>query len=229
MVLYNHMASKKTVSIDALFGSKTRVKLMRLFMSNPDKAFYVREITRLIDEQINSVRRELSNMMNAGVITSDNSDNKLYYKANKRYKFHEPFKAIFTDKVTPALNGRSKEKVKDEAPLDNLSDNSSQWRKLIADANGLHLAIASGRLVSDSSNRLDLLLVVDDTRPVSVNKLVSKIEKLIDNDLNYSSLGYNEFRYRLSVKDRFLGEVLNAKHEVVKDINGAIDSKKKGK
>ena len=46
--------------IDQLFGSKTRVKLLELFYSNPNRSFYVREITRKIDEQINSVRRELA-------------------------------------------------------------------------------------------------------------------------------------------------------------------------
>ncbi len=66
--------------IDALFGSKTRVKLLHLFLNNPGKAFYVREITRLIDEQINSVRRELSNMLEVGIITSKNTDNKLFYE-----------------------------------------------------------------------------------------------------------------------------------------------------
>ena len=57
--------------IDALFGSKTRVKLLHLFLNNPNRAFYVREITRKIDEQINSVRRELANMLNIGIIKSD--------------------------------------------------------------------------------------------------------------------------------------------------------------
>ena len=56
--------------IDALFGSKTRVKLLNLFFNNPGKEFYVREITRIIDEQVNSVRRELSNMQNANVVKS---------------------------------------------------------------------------------------------------------------------------------------------------------------
>ena len=64
--------------IDALFGSKTRVKLLHLFLNSPGQSFYVREITRKIDEQINSVRRELSNMLAVGVITSDSADNKLY-------------------------------------------------------------------------------------------------------------------------------------------------------
>jgi predicted transcriptional regulator len=55
--------------IDALFGSKTRVKLLHLFLNNPGQSFFVREITRKIDEQINSVRRELANMIQVGIIT----------------------------------------------------------------------------------------------------------------------------------------------------------------
>ena len=83
--------------IDALFGSKTRIKLLHLFLNNPGKAFYVREITRLIDEQINSVRRELSNMLNVGIIKSDTAENKLYYEVNQRYEHYVPLRAIFSD------------------------------------------------------------------------------------------------------------------------------------
>jgi predicted transcriptional regulator len=68
--------------VDALFGSKTRVKLLHLFLNHPGQSFYVREITRLVDEQINSVRRELSNMLEVGVILSNTADNKLYYEVN---------------------------------------------------------------------------------------------------------------------------------------------------
>src|SRR2546423_15386167 len=83
--------------IDALFGSKTRVKLLHLFLNNPNRAFYVREITRKIDEQINSVRRELANMLSIGIIQSDSSNNRLYYEVNQSYLYYEPLKAIFGD------------------------------------------------------------------------------------------------------------------------------------
>lgn len=99
--------------IDALFGSKTRVKLLHLFLNNPGKAFYVREITRLIDEQINSVRRELSNMLEVGIITSDSADNKLYYEVNQRYQFYVPFRAIFADeRIEAASEVKSKDQWK---------------------------------------------------------------------------------------------------------------------
>src|ERR1700754_820790 len=81
--------------VEQLFGSKTRVKLLQLFYSNPNRPFYVREITRKIDEQINSVRRELSNLLNIGIIVSENTENKLFYEVNQKYEFYEPLQQIF--------------------------------------------------------------------------------------------------------------------------------------
>src|SRR5277367_2843644 len=81
--------------IEQLFGSKTRVKLLQLFYSNPNRSFYVREITRKIDEQINSVRRELSNLLSIGIITSDANNNRLYYEVNQKYDYFTPLTQIF--------------------------------------------------------------------------------------------------------------------------------------
>src|SRR3954463_10186195 len=81
--------------IEQLFGSKTRVKLLQLFYSNPNRSFYVREITRKIDEQINSVRRELSNLLSIGIITSDATQNRLYYEVNQKYEYFKPLGVIF--------------------------------------------------------------------------------------------------------------------------------------
>src|SRR3954469_13350032 len=81
--------------IEQLFGSKTRVKLLQLFYSNPNRSFYVREITRKIDEQINSVRRELANLLSIGIISSDTSNNRLYYEVNQDYEYYKALSLIF--------------------------------------------------------------------------------------------------------------------------------------
>ena len=81
--------------VEQLFRSKTRVKLLKLFYSNPNRSFYVREITRKIDEQINSVRRELSNLLSIGIISSDTTNNRLYYEVNQDYEYFHPLEAIF--------------------------------------------------------------------------------------------------------------------------------------
>ena len=87
--------------IDSLFGSKLG-KIITSFLNNPEKSFYVREITRMIDEQINSVRRELANMVSVGIVQQDAIDNKLYYSVNEDYPYIKPLAAIFSDKNTKA-------------------------------------------------------------------------------------------------------------------------------
>src|ERR1051326_7065453 len=103
--------------IEQLFGSKTRVKLLYLFYSNPNRSFYVREITRKIDEQINSVRRELGNLLTIGIITSDSTDNKLYYEVNQKFEHYEALLSMF--------GGKSKTKLKTPKATDTVAGTPS--------------------------------------------------------------------------------------------------------
>lgn len=188
--------------IDALFGSKTRIKLLHLFMNNPGKSFYVREITRLIDEQINSVRRELANMLQAGVIVSDSADNKLYYEVNQRYEFYVPLRAIFGDNAADAVAA--------------VADTEQSWKEVIGSLPHLRLAISAGVLVRGSASKVDLLLV--GAMPVTkVKAAVETVERYEGREINYSVMSYDEFCYRLSVRDRFITEIINGKHAVLVD------------
>lgn len=194
--------------IDALFGSKTRVKLLHLFLNNPGKSFYVREITRLIDEQINSVRRELANMLGVGVIVSDSADNKLYYSVNQQYEYYEPLHNIFAD-------GGSKSK------LDRAQKQSDSWTGELSKITGLRLAVAAGVLVRGSASSIDLLLV--GTMPASrVTSAMKKIEKAEGRDLNYAVLSYDDFYYRMSVRDKFITEILSGKYSVLVDTESIL-------
>lgn len=193
--------------IDTLFGSKTRVKLLHLFLNNPGKSFYVREITRLVDEQINSVRRELSNMLSVGIITSDNSDNKLYYEVNQRYEHYLPLKAIFGD-----------DHAKPTSPSHKPDEG---WRSLLMGISGARIIIASGVLVDGSTSKVDLLFV-GNISPSRLSSTVKAIEKLEGRDLNYSLVAYEEFYYRLSIHDKFITEILKSAHTVVMDTDNTL-------
>lgn len=194
--------------IDALFGSKTRVKLLHLFLNNPGKAFYVREITRLIDEQINSVRRELANMLDVGIITSNNTDNKLYYEINQRYEFYVPFRAIFADQKVSSVKP---EKTSDE----------QTWQKSIKRLTGVRVAIASGILVKGSASGVDLILVGDMAKR-KIDETIAMIENTEGRELTYSVLSYDDFYYRLSVRDRFITSVIGGKHNVLVDTENIL-------
>ena len=195
--------------IDALFGSKTRVKLLHLFLNNPGKSFYVREITRLIDEQINSVRRELANMLEVGVIISDSSENKLYYCANRKYTFYAPLRAIFADN-----GGESKPQSTVKAMV--------SWQNELKKLIGLRLAVAAGVLVRGSANRVDLLLV-GSTPQIKVDTIIKQIEKAEGRELNYAVLSYEDFYYRMSVRDTFITQIINGTHIVLVDADRILD------
>ncbi len=188
--------------IDSLFGSKTRVKLLHLFLNNPEKSFYVREITRMIDEQINSVRRELANMVSVGIVQQDAIDNKLYYSVNEDYPYIKPLAAIFSDKNTEGGMGAA---------------SSVSWKDSLGRMRGLRLAIISGKLVVGSSSAVDLLLVGDDMSAVTIKNLVKKIEKDRKIEINYAVISYDDFYYRMSVKDRFIMDIIRNKHFVLVD------------
>lgn len=188
--------------IDSLFGSKTRVKLLHLFLNNPEKSFYVREITRMIDEQINSVRRELANMVSVGIVQQDAIDNKLYYSVNEDYPYIKPLAAIFSDKNTEGSMSAA---------------SSVSWKDSLGRMRGLRLAIISGKLVVGSSSAVDLLLVGDDMSVVTIKNLVKKIEKDREIEINYAVISYDDFYYRMSVKDRFIMDIVRNKHSVLVD------------
>lgn len=200
--------------IDALFGSKTRVKLLHLFLNNPGTSFYVREITRLIDEQINSVRRELSNMLEVGIINSDSADNKLYYRVNQNYDYYVPLRAIFADQEVVS--------VADEVRV----EESPAWQKSIERLNGVRLAVAAGVLVPGSGSQVDLL-VVGDISKKQVESVVRSIESEVGRELTYSVLTYSDFYYRLSVRDKFIGGIIRNKYKVLVDIDHILEKESK--
>lgn len=198
--------------IDALFGSKTRVKLLHLFLNNPGKSFYVREITRLIDEQINSVRRELANMLKVGIISSDNADNKLYYEVNQRYEYYVPMRAIFADEHI-------------EQVVQTGSTSQSGWKDAIKAIPHLRVGIAAGVLVRGSASPVDLLLV-GNVPPSKVKHAIAEVEREEGRALNYTTMTYDEFYYRLSVRDKFVTEMLNGKYVVIVDADKLLDRQK---
>ena len=195
--------------VEQLFGSKTRVKLLQLFYSNPNRSFYVREITRKIDEQINSVRRELANLLSIGIISSETNNNRLYYEVNQDYEYFDPLSTIFGNKVI------SQDKKPTAA-----EDKETNSIKLIGN---VELAIFTGHFTRDESSGVDIL-IVGDVNPTQLTKYVNELEKQENKDLRYTVMSPDDFRYRQEVNDRFVTMVLNSKKQVVADKNNLIGS-----
>lgn len=194
--------------VEQLFGSKTRVKLLQLFYSNPNRSFYVREITRKIDEQINSVRRELANLLNIGIITSDNTDNKLYYEVNQKYEFYEPLQQIF---------GGGKRRTKKTVAAD-VVDETDELKSL----GHVELLVYTGQFTRDESTGVDVLVVGDVNRN-AVAKYIAELEAKEGKELRYTVMTPSDFQYRQTIKDRFVTQLSSAKKQILVDQSNLLD------
>lgn len=200
--------------IEQLFGSKTRVKLLQLFYSNPNRAFYVREITRKIDEQINSVRRELANLMSIGIINSESNNNRLYYEVNQDYEHYRPLSMVFGGKVSkPAKKTKS-------SPEDSTDDDTQELvvehplAKNIRNLGRVELALLTGIFTRDDAAGIDILLV-GDINQSKLNKFMSELEREEKKELRYTVMPKSNFEYRQQINDRFINNVLGSKKQII--------------
>jgi hypothetical protein len=196
--------------VEQLFGSKTRVKLLQLFYSNPNRAFYVREITRKIGEQINSVRRELSNLLSIGIITSDNTNNKLYYEVNQKYEYYKPLQQIF--------GGPPKKASTQKASPTDLEIEEENDLKAVGHVD---LALYTGQFTRDDTTEVDFF-IVGDVNPNALQKYVQALESSENKSIRYTIMSLPDFRYRQQINDRFVNTITRSKKQVLVDLHNLL-------
>lgn len=185
------MVKENAAPLEKLFGSKTRAKLLNLFFENTGKSYYVREITRVINEQINSVRRELLNLDSLGVIKNETYDNKVYYSANIKHPFSHALSEMFSTKV---------DAVKDR------DVRRSSWDEYIKPVKHyLKALVVTNRVPGEEG--IDLLIIGDD-KTKKLTHWAEVVEKKQGKPLNYVIMSKDDFVYRQSVRDRFVSEVM---------------------
>ncbi len=227
--------------IEQLFGSKTRVKLLKLFFSNPNRPFYVREITRKVEEQINSVRRELANLLSIGLITSESANNKLYYEVNQKFTHYAALGSMFAQNgakpfvqkelksVSKASKAKSsgKKQQKDAVKPDEHEDRSAvelpeakHWQN----AGNIAGIAYSGVFTRDESAGVDIL-VIGDALVSKVESVIAGLEKEKNKELRYAIITPAEWAYRAQVHDKFWLQFMSAKVQVVLDKQQIFENK----
>ena len=185
------MSKENSTPLEKLFGSKTRAKLLKLFYENSEKSFYVREITRVIEEQINSVRRELSNLESIGIVKNETYDNKVYYSANLKHPYAHAMVEIFSKQV----NLRKDRDVK-----------QSSWEEYVKPVKKyLDAILVTNRALGQEG--IDLLIIGND-KTKKLTHWAEVVEKKQGKPLNYVILSTEDFAYRKSVRDRFILDIL---------------------
>ena len=184
--------------LDKLFSSQARIKLLKLFLfSQPEEAFYVRQLSRQLNLQLNSVRRELANLEDIGLLrvkTDNHQTDKKFYQVNQDFYLLEELRTLF-----------AKAEVGQEDKLVN------DLQKL----GSIDLLILTGFFTNDPLAPTDILIVSNHFNKNKLSDLVNHLEQASGHAIRYTLMTKEEFNYRESMADIFLYKILHSHKKII--------------
>ena len=174
-----------------IFGSGARVKLLKQFLKNPQSEFFVRELTRLLDEQINSLRRELENLENIGLLKFRNRNRKKYYFVNPHF--------VLLSELTSMIRKSD--------------ENNDEILKTINNLGSCDLIILGGCFIDQPEQKVDVFVVGD----LDEQTLKEQLERHFTPVKEYrvGVITKEDFLYRLALKDKFIREMFADKSRII--------------
>jgi len=172
-----------------LITSKSRVKLLNVFLSNPSDMFHVRELVRRTNDEINAVRRELAFLEKKGILTREPRANRVYYSFNKAYPFYYDLLRLGSKNI-----GLGEAILKNKVKLGRIK-----------------YAMFSGRFLrkmKEQPDEVDLLIVGNVVLP-ELALLVREEEKRLNAEINYTVMTEEEFDFRKKKRDPFIVSILS--------------------
>jgi len=174
--------------LEELFTSKVRVEMLKLFIRDPEDEYYVREITRAVETEINAVRRELENFENLGLVEKWERGNRLYYKVRTSHPLYDPLLMLISHEF--GLGGII---IKHKNKLGNI-----RYAFMAK-------ALPKGRVAEEKD--VDLVLVGDINTEV-LKQYIRAVEKEHKHEINYMVLSETEFKALKARKDAFFQRIL---------------------
>ncbi len=193
--------------LKSFFGSKTRVKLLGLFLLHPQNEYFIRELTRKLKEQINSVRRELNNLKKIGLLKVRSKNRKKYYTINTDFALLGEFTNLF---------------VKAASPQDEIVKSINRF-------GAVDFLLLSGQFTGSEKAATDMLVVGE------LDK--DGLKQYLDEELSasrkvkFTVMSRADFLYRLDCKDSFVLDLLATKDKLtpVNKLKKYIDARVKSK
>lgn len=196
--------------LEKLFGSAAKVKIIKLFLFNPDSAFDNSETAERAKVSRAITRREVSNLEKIGFLKS-----RFYIKDIKRQKdrkiktFRKRTNGWTLDPKFPYI-----EAIKSFLSNINPFKNKDIVEK-ISRAGKIQLLIISGIFIKDPDARVDLFIVGDNISQGRLDNIVKTIESEIGQEIRYAVFETPEFNYRYSIFDKFIRDILDYPHEKI--------------
>lgn len=171
--------------LEKIFGSRTRIKVITLFTTGVKRPYYVREISRIVNERLNAVRRELEILRKVGMLSTHEDKHRKYYLLNPAFIIAGELMSIM-QKVGPGIQDVL---FKD---LDRLGD--------------IKYLCLSGYFTGAAGSPTDMLIIgtVNDQR---LQNFVDRVENQLNREISYTPMTESEYKYRRNFNDLFLRQV----------------------
>lgn len=188
------------MDITSIFKSKTRKALFRLFFTNPESEYYLRELERILDIPVSMIRKELLRLEEAGIFTSSRKGNLVYFSLNKSYPlFHEMKSMVFK---TIGIKGLLK--------------------SIFEKTKAVEAVFIYGSFAKNEENAqsdIDLFIMGNIEEGVLLTE-VRRLEKVLKREINYSLYTRHDFKEKKKEKDPFISDLLaNPKIFILGDKN----------
>jgi hypothetical protein len=203
-----------------LFGSETRVKLIRLFLFNAEVYFTLDEVIGRTRSDKKSVKKEITSILGLGIVKKRSIVREVSIKKGKKIvtkKIQDT--GYHLDSKFPYLQA-----LKNLLIIVSLHADDSLVKKF-ASVGRIKLFIASGVFMQVWDTRVDLLIVGDDLNLTKLEAVLKSIESEIGKELSYSVFETEDFEYRYGMHDRLIRDIMDLPHTTLVDKLG-LDSNK---
>jgi len=171
-----------------LLSSKLRQKLFRLYFSQSDGRYYLRELERLLQEPVGNLRRELLRWSKAGLFLRERVGNLTYYSLNKSFPLYEELRRVVSKTI--GIEHTLREGLKGIEKVETAI---------------IYGSVASGQDTGNSD--IDILLIGDPNMDELVNDIQTMEEKL-GREINYVLYTPEEFKRKKKSQNTFIMDVL---------------------
>ena len=208
-------------TLSKLFSGEARVKVMRLFLFNPELFFNVEQTITKTRITAKEAEAEIEVLKNAGMIKGRKTIQFVSFK--KRGKVLEKKKKITSWHLDPNFEYLQQ--------MQNLLINSRPLRKeeilkRLHSVGKLKMVIVSGVFIQNPDSRVDLLIVGDNLKRASIDRIVKTMEAEIGKELVFASFETADFHYRLGMYDKLIRDILDYPHQKLLDkLNIGLNSK----
>jgi hypothetical protein len=199
-------------TLSKLFSNSARVKVMRLFLFNPESLYSLDQIISKAKISAKEAKTEIDVLAKSGMIKEKKAVQVLEIKKRGQVKqIKKKVSVWYLESDFEYLSA-----------LRNLLINTRPLRqeeilKRLSGVGKLKMVVVAGVFTQNPESRVDMLIVGDNLRRGAIDRIVKNMEAEIGKELNFASFETADFQYRLGMYDKLVRDILDYPHQKLLD------------